>query len=151
MPAKRREKTAKRPANCFDGSENETMSDSTIYHERKKVRWEQNAPVTTDASTNEEIDPDEEELTTEKEPDLLHEESPSDSASSEYGSISGNAYDFMRKRRDVSGDPTLKRWNALMASIGALLDHVVRERAVGDLDDEGIRGLDIRDIKILTL
>ncbi|KAG5735365.1 Prohibitin-2 [Termitomyces sp. T112] len=67
MPAKRREKTAKRPANCFDGSENETMSDSTIYHERKKVRWEQNAPVTTDASTNEEIDPDEEELTTEKE------------------------------------------------------------------------------------
>ncbi|KAG5735367.1 Prohibitin-2 [Termitomyces sp. T112] len=38
-----------------------------------------------------------------------------------------------------------------MASIGALLDHVVRERAVGDLDDEGIRGLDIRDIKILTL
>ncbi|KAG5735368.1 hypothetical protein E4T56_gene12836 [Termitomyces sp. T112] len=46
--------------------------------------------------------------------DLLHEESPSDSASSEYGSISGNAYDFMRKRRDVSGDPTLKRWNALV-------------------------------------
>ncbi|KAG6907882.1 hypothetical protein DXG01_007046 [Tephrocybe rancida] len=88
------------------------------------------------------------------------------SASSNVGSNTGNAYDFMRKRRDVTGDPTLKKWNALirlsnftavdtsplcMASIGALLDHVVRERAVGDLDDEGIGGLDIRDIEILSL
>ncbi|KAG6890840.1 hypothetical protein C0995_003273 [Termitomyces sp. Mi166 len=83
--------------------------------------------------------------------DLPHEELPSDSVPPKDGSISGSAYDFMRKRRDVSGDPTLKRWNALMASIGALLDYAVRERAVGDLDDEGIEGLNIRDIEILTL
>ncbi|KAG6891657.1 Prohibitin-2, subunit of the prohibitin complex (Phb1p-Phb2p) [Termitomyces sp. T32_za158] len=83
--------------------------------------------------------------------DLPHEELPLDSGSSNIDSLSRNAYDFMRRRRDVSGDPTLKRWNALMASIGALIDHVVRERAVGDLDDQGIGGLDIRDIEILTL
>ncbi|KAG6868981.1 Prohibitin-2, subunit of the prohibitin complex (Phb1p-Phb2p) [Termitomyces sp. T159_Od127] len=83
--------------------------------------------------------------------DLPHEESLLDSVSPDINSISGNAYDFMRRRRDVSGDPTLKRWNALMSSIGALIDHVVRERAVGDLDDQGIGGLDVRDIEILTL
>lgn len=38
-----------------------------------------------------------------------------------------------------------------MASIGALIDYVVRERAVGDLDDEGVGGLFVRDIEILTL
>ncbi|RDB18026.1 MutS 5 [Hypsizygus marmoreus] len=77
-----------------------------------------------------------------------------------------NAYDFMRSRRDVNGDPTLKRWNALirlsnfaavessplcMASIGALLDYLVREHAVNDLDDDGIGGLDVGDIEILSL
>ncbi|KAF8631397.1 hypothetical protein AX15_002405 [Amanita polypyramis BW_CC] len=76
-----------------------------------------------------------------------------------------NAYDFMRKRREVSGDPNQIRWNATirlsnfasvdssplcMASIGALIDHLVRERAVGDLDDEGIVGLEVNDIEIIS-
>lgn len=38
-----------------------------------------------------------------------------------------------------------------MSSIGALLDYLVRERALSDFDDDGIRGLDIRDIEILAL
>lgn len=38
-----------------------------------------------------------------------------------------------------------------MASVGALLDYLVRERALGDFDDDGIRGLDIKDIEILAL
>ncbi|KAF7365135.1 MutS 5 [Mycena venus] len=93
-------------------------------------------------------------------------------ASSEIGSTSSdgvtrNAYDFMRRRHAVTGvDPTLKRWNAsirlsnftsvessplCVASIGALLDHLVRERAVNDLEDEGIAGLEVRDIEALSL
>ncbi|GLB38388.1 putative ATPase domain of DNA mismatch repair MUTS family protein [Lyophyllum shimeji] len=89
-----------------------------------------------------------------------------DCISSGVGPKPGNAYDFMRSRRDASGDPTTQRWNALvrlsnfasvdssplcMASIGALLDHITRERAVGDLDGDGIRGLDVRDIEIISL
>jgi hypothetical protein len=38
-----------------------------------------------------------------------------------------------------------------MSSIGALLDHLTRQRAVGELDDEGLEGLEIRDIEALTL
>jgi DNA mismatch repair protein MSH5 len=38
-----------------------------------------------------------------------------------------------------------------MASVGALLDHLVRERAASDYDDDGIPGLDVRDIHILSL
>lgn len=38
-----------------------------------------------------------------------------------------------------------------VASIGALLEHMLRDRALNDLDDEGITGLDIRDIEILSL
>jgi hypothetical protein len=38
-----------------------------------------------------------------------------------------------------------------IASIGALLDHLVRERAVNDLEDEGIAGLEVRDIEALSL
>jgi hypothetical protein len=38
-----------------------------------------------------------------------------------------------------------------MASIGALLDHLARAKAVSNLDEEGIEGLDIRDIEILSL
>jgi DNA mismatch repair protein MSH5 len=38
-----------------------------------------------------------------------------------------------------------------MASIGALLDHLVRERAVSDLEDDGIGGLEVRDIEVLSL
>lgn len=38
-----------------------------------------------------------------------------------------------------------------MSSVGALLDHLVRERALGDFDADGIKGLDVRDIEILAL
>ena len=38
-----------------------------------------------------------------------------------------------------------------MASVGALLDHIVKERALSDFDDDGIGGLDIRNIETLTL
>jgi len=38
-----------------------------------------------------------------------------------------------------------------MSSVRALLDHLVRERAVGDFDVDGIKGLDVRDIEILAL
>lgn len=38
-----------------------------------------------------------------------------------------------------------------MSSAGALIDYLVREQAMSDLDDEGIQGLEIRDIEILTL
>ncbi|KAJ3802460.1 muts domain V-domain-containing protein [Lentinula aff. detonsa] len=87
-------------------------------------------------------------------------------SSDDVSSISRNAYDFMAKRKDVMHDPTTKRWNAsirlsnfasleslplCMASIGALLDHLVRERAINDFEDEGIRGLEVRDIECLAL
>ncbi|KAK0244297.1 muts domain V-domain-containing protein [Armillaria nabsnona] len=77
-----------------------------------------------------------------------------------------DAYEFMSRRRDQEGDPTMKRWNAAirlsnfasidssplcLASIGALLDHLVRERALNDLEGEGTHGLDIREIEILAL
>ncbi|KAL1722791.1 DNA mismatch repair protein MutS [Schizophyllum commune] len=85
------------------------------------------------------------------------------------GSGLRNAYDFMRSRRNADGnggDPTLKRWNAsirlanfasvdssplCIACVGALLDHMVRERAVNDLEEEGISGLAIRDIESIAL
>jgi DNA mismatch repair protein MSH5 len=38
-----------------------------------------------------------------------------------------------------------------MASVGALLDHLVRERAASDYDDDGIPGLDVKDIQLLAL
>jgi hypothetical protein len=38
-----------------------------------------------------------------------------------------------------------------MASIGALLDHLARERAVTELEDDGIGGLEVRDIEVLSL
>ncbi|KAL9710968.1 hypothetical protein Ac2012v2_005508 [Leucoagaricus gongylophorus] len=80
--------------------------------------------------------------------------------------LSRNAYDFMRRRRDEIGDPAVKRWNAsirlsnfanidnsslCMASVGALIDYLVREQAMSDFDDEGIQGLKVRNIEILTL
>jgi DNA mismatch repair protein MSH5 len=37
-----------------------------------------------------------------------------------------------------------------MASIGALIDYLVRERAACDLDDEGIAGLEVNDIEIIA-
>lgn len=38
-----------------------------------------------------------------------------------------------------------------LSSVGALLDFIVRERALSDFDDEGISSLDVRDIEILAL
>ncbi|KAF9452964.1 hypothetical protein P691DRAFT_659812 [Macrolepiota fuliginosa MF-IS2] len=80
--------------------------------------------------------------------------------------VAHNAYDFMRKRHDETGDPTMKRWNAsirlsnfsctensplCVSSAGALIDYLAREQAMSDLDDEGIQGLAIREIEIFTL
>ncbi|TFK52577.1 hypothetical protein OE88DRAFT_1712112 [Heliocybe sulcata] len=77
-----------------------------------------------------------------------------------------NAYDFMKRRRDITGDPLMKKWNAsvrlcnfasldasplCLACIGALLDYLVRERAIGELEDEGLGGLEIRGIEPLAL
>lgn len=91
----------------------------------------------------------------------------SDIAPTSSNSETRNAYDFMRRRHEVIGDdPTARRWNAsirlsnftsvessplCIASIGVLLDHLVRERAVNDLEDEGISGLEVRDIEALSL
>ena len=38
-----------------------------------------------------------------------------------------------------------------MGSIAAVLDHLTREKAIGDLDDEGLGGLEIRGIESLAL
>lgn len=38
-----------------------------------------------------------------------------------------------------------------IASVGALLDHLTRQRAVSELDDGGIEDLEILDIEVLTL
>ncbi|KAH7919581.1 hypothetical protein BV22DRAFT_1108014 [Leucogyrophana mollusca] len=77
-----------------------------------------------------------------------------------------NAYEFMQRRKEAGGDPTMKRWNAAIrlanfaalessplciSSVGALLDYLTRERAAGEFDDTGIEGLDVRGIEALTL
>ncbi|KAF8517335.1 muts domain V-domain-containing protein [Gautieria morchelliformis] len=77
-----------------------------------------------------------------------------------------NAYDFMRKRHAETGDPSLQRWTAAIrlsnfsaveaspfciSATGALLDYLARARAVGELEDEGIGGLEIRSIEFLAL
>lgn len=38
-----------------------------------------------------------------------------------------------------------------MAAVGALLEHMTRVHAIGDLDDQGIHGLDIQNIEMLAL
>ena len=38
-----------------------------------------------------------------------------------------------------------------LGSIGALLDYLIREKALGDLEPEGIKGLDVRGIVNLSL
>lgn len=93
----------------------------------------------------------------------IEEESRSDIDSS---SEPRNAYDFMKKRRDMDGDPTMRRWNATIrmsnfasvdaaplcvGSMGALLDHLARECVAGDLENEGVGGLNILDIEVLSL
>ncbi|KAL6304396.1 DNA mismatch repair protein MutS [Sparassis latifolia] len=87
---------------------------------------------------------------------------------SDPGSVSEprNAYDFMRSRGQAGVDPTMQCWNAsirlsnyaslegsplCLGSIGALLDHLARVRAVGSLEDEGVGGLEVRGIEALTL
>ncbi|KAM5533149.1 hypothetical protein V8D89_013197 [Ganoderma adspersum] len=87
---------------------------------------------------------------------------------SELGSVSEprNAYDFMRRRRETGNDPTMQKWNAsirlanfasiensplCLGSIGSLLEYLVRARAVSELEDEGISGLEVRSIEPLPL
>ncbi|PPR05412.1 hypothetical protein CVT24_008026 [Panaeolus cyanescens] len=80
--------------------------------------------------------------------------------------FSFNAEAFMHSRQRRTGDPTLRQWSAsirlanfaavesanlCMSSVGALLDFIVRERALADFDDEGLVGLEIKDIQILAL
>ncbi|KAL5501790.1 hypothetical protein ACEPAH_9050 [Sanghuangporus vaninii] len=77
-----------------------------------------------------------------------------------------NAYEFMRRRRGLTGDPSMKRWNAsirlgnfasldssplCMSAVGALLDHLARIRAMADLHDEGVAGLEIQSIESICL
>ncbi|KAL5519837.1 hypothetical protein ACEPAG_1497 [Sanghuangporus baumii] len=77
-----------------------------------------------------------------------------------------NAYEFMRRRRGLTGDPSMKRWNAsirlgnfasldgsplCVSAIGALLDHLARIRAMADLHDEGVAGLEIQSIESICL
>ncbi|KAG2153131.1 DNA mismatch repair protein MutS [Suillus bovinus] len=83
------------------------------------------------------------------------------------GAEPGNAYEFMQKRKQAAGDPTMKRWNAAIrlanyasvessplciSCLGALLDYLTRERAASDLDDDaGVEGLNISGIEVLTI
>ncbi|KAF7288536.1 DNA mismatch repair protein 5 [Mycena chlorophos] len=89
-----------------------------------------------------------------------------DTSLSGSGQGSRNAYDFMRRRQaETGGDPLAKRWNAsirlsnftaadssplCIASIGALLDYLVRQ-AVDDLENDGIAGLQVRAIEAISL
>ncbi|KAF9221022.1 hypothetical protein BS17DRAFT_713109 [Gyrodon lividus] len=94
--------------------------------------------------------------------DPNHDDSPDDSSATGIRS----AYDFMQKRREATEDPTMKRWNAVIrlanfaslesaplciSSLGALLDFLTRERAVGEMDEDGPEALDIRGIEALAL
>ncbi|KAI0775544.1 DNA mismatch repair protein MutS [Trametes elegans] len=89
-----------------------------------------------------------------------------DPSESDLTSEPRNAYDFMRRRREIGGDPTLQKWNAsvrlanfasvensplCLGSIGALLDYLVRSRAVSELEDEGVSGIEVRNIEPLPL
>ncbi|CDO75430.1 hypothetical protein BN946_scf184916.g14 [Trametes cinnabarina] len=85
---------------------------------------------------------------------------------SEVGSEPRNAYDFMRRRKELGDDPLMQKWNAsvrlanyasvessplCLGSIGALLEYLVRARAVSDLDEQGIGGLEVGNIEPLPL
>ncbi|KZT73910.1 hypothetical protein DAEQUDRAFT_702916 [Daedalea quercina L-15889] len=98
-------------------------------------------------------------LLSELPPDITHE-------ASDGSSEPRNAYEFMRRRQEAGGDPTMQQWNAsirlanyssmeaaplCLGSVGALLDHLTRIRAVGNLDDEGINGLEVRAIEPIAL
>ncbi|KAG2102216.1 DNA mismatch repair protein MutS [Suillus discolor] len=89
------------------------------------------------------------------------------SSDSSSGAEPRNAYEFMQKRKQPAGDPTMKRWNAAIrlanyasvessplciSCLGALLDYLARERAAGELDDDaGVEGLHISGIEVLTI
>ncbi|KAJ8463856.1 hypothetical protein ONZ51_g9983 [Trametes cubensis] len=77
-----------------------------------------------------------------------------------------NAYEFMRRRRETGNDPLMQKWNAsvrlanyasvetsplCLGAIGALLEYLARARAVAELDDEGIGGLEVRNLEPLPL
>ncbi|KAI0662083.1 DNA mismatch repair protein MutS [Cubamyces menziesii] len=77
-----------------------------------------------------------------------------------------NAYEFMRRRRETGNDPLRQKWNAsvrlanytsvetsplCLGAIGALLEYLARARAVAELDDEGIGGLEVRNLEPLPL
>ena len=38
-----------------------------------------------------------------------------------------------------------------LGSVGALIDHLLRLNAVGDLENEGIEGLEVQGIEIMPL
>ncbi|KAI6042638.1 DNA mismatch repair protein MutS, partial [Pisolithus marmoratus] len=76
------------------------------------------------------------------------------------------AYNFMQERKQTSGDPNTKRWNATirlanfaslesaplcLSSIGALIDFLTRERAAEELEHDGLEALDIQSIEVLVL
>ncbi|KAA1469886.1 hypothetical protein DENSPDRAFT_649174 [Dentipellis sp. KUC8613] len=98
--------------------------------------------------------------------DLQDDDPGQEAVDSDSLSDARNAYEFMTRRKNDQGDPSLKRWNAsvrmsnfasldnaplCIGSMGALLDHLARVRAVGELEDYGVGGLDIRGIEALAL
>lgn len=81
------------------------------------------------------------------------------------GGLKG-AYNFMHERKQTSGDPNMKRWNATirlanfaslesaplcLSSIGALIDFLTRERAAGESEHDGPEALEIQSIEALVL
>ncbi|KAG1881991.1 DNA mismatch repair protein MutS [Suillus tomentosus] len=99
--------------------------------------------------------------------ELTTEDTGQLSSDSSSGAEPRNAYEFMQKRKQPAGDPTMKRWNAAIrlanyasvessplciSCLGALLDYLARERAAGELDDDaGVEGLHISGIEVLTI
>ena len=55
------------------------------------------------------------------------------------------------REHPYSSDVVLTLMLLQLGSIGALLDHIARLRAVGDLEDQGIGGLEVRGIDCLSL
>ncbi|KAL0961432.1 hypothetical protein HGRIS_006377 [Hohenbuehelia grisea] len=98
---------------------------------------------------------------------LLTEFPVADESTPKSDAVPTNAYEFMQHRKAITGDPATQRWNAsirlsnftaadssplCMSSIGALIDHLVRERVARDLDDDqSSDNLDIRGIQALSL
>jgi len=47
-------------------------------------------------------------------PSTAFDKTASSDVESNVSEATRNAYDFMRKRREISGDPLIRRWNALI-------------------------------------